>query len=255
MQVKSVSNVELTSSTYFFTDAKIVSKAAKVLGNQTDFEKYMALASKIQNALNSKYLNKETSIYASGFQSELSIPLYWGVVPDELKSKVAIKLAESVKAKDFKLDVGLLGTKAILCALSENGYADVAYKLASQETFPSWGWWIVNGATTLYENWLVDNAPSGTGSKNHIMLGEISAWFFKAIGGIKSDPQQPGFKNILLEPNFVLGLDHFEATHDSPYGKTSSSWVRLADGLSWIVIIPPENCNGSTAPNRCLMNI
>ena len=80
------------------------------------------------------------------------------------------------------MDVGLLGTKAILNALSENGYADLAYTLASQSTYPSWGWWIVNGATTLYENWPIDTKSDI--SMNHIMFGEIGAWMYKGLGGI-----------------------------------------------------------------------
>ena len=130
-------------------------------------------------------------------------------MPEELRAKVAANLAKRVEADGNHIDVGLLGTKAILNALSENGYADLAYKVASQETFPSWGWWMVNGATTLYENWPID-AKSDI-SMNHIMFGEIGAWLYKALGGIRPDPDQPGFKNILLEPHFVKGLDHFEA--------------------------------------------
>ncbi|HBG80376.1 MAG TPA: alpha-rhamnosidase, partial [Porphyromonadaceae bacterium] len=114
------------------------------------------------------------------------------------------------------IDVGLLGTKTILNALSENGYAQLAYEVASQETFPSWGWWIVNGATTFYENWPLD-AGSDI-SLNHIMFGEVNAWYYKALGGIFPDEDQPGFKNTVLKPNFVKGLTHFEASHESPYG-------------------------------------
>jgi len=135
--------------------------------------------------------------------------------------------------------VGLLGTKAILNALSENGYSDLAYKVASQESFPSWGWWIVNGATTLYENWPID-AKSDI-SLNHIMFGEIGAWYYKALGGIKPDPAQPGFKNILLEPHFVDGLDRFEAKHQSPYGEIVSSWERKGSTIVYAVIVPPNS--------------
>ena len=123
--------------------------------------------------------------------------------------------------------------------MSENGYADIAYTLASQETFPSWGWWMVNGATTLYENWPID-AKSDI-SMNHIMFGEIGAWLYKALGGIKPDPGQPGFKHILLEPHFVKGLDHFEASHNGPYGMIRSSWKRVGKGIEYKVTIPPNS--------------
>ena len=155
-----------------------------MLGKHDDFEKYSALAEKIKLAINKKFLNDTTGIYATGLQTELAAPLFWGVVPQELKPLVAGNLAKRMEADLFHLDVGMLGTKALLNALSENGYAEVAYKVAAQETFPSWGWWMVNGATTLYENWPID-AKSDI-SLNHIMFGEISAWFSKLVASAGS---------------------------------------------------------------------
>lgn len=237
--VKSVSPVELTSSVYYYADANILAKAAKILGKQADFVKYSALATKIKNAINAKYLNTQTGIYGQGLQTELSVPLYWDVVPENLKSKVAANLAQRVVADNFHLDVGILGAKAILGALSDNGYPDVAYKIASQETFPSWGWWMVNGATTLYENWQID-AKSDI-SLNHIMFGEIGAWLYKGIAGIHPDVKQPGFKNVILAPHFVTGLNEFTATHDGPYGKIISSWARTGNGVTYKVTIPANS--------------
>ena len=236
--VKSKSPVELTSSIYYFADATILAKAAKLLGRPADYAQYSALAQKIRNAINAKYLNRQTNLYGSGVQTELSTPLYWGVVPDELREKVAANLASRVAADNFHLDVGLLGTKAILGALSDNGQADVAYRLAAQETYPSWGWWMANGATTLYENWPID-AKSDI-SMNHIMFGEIGAWLYKGLAGIRPDPQQPGFKHVLLAPHFVAGLDQFEATHQGPYGLIRSAWRRAGAGVAYTVTVPPN---------------
>ncbi|HTE09968.1 MAG TPA: family 78 glycoside hydrolase catalytic domain, partial [Chitinophagaceae bacterium] len=237
--VKSKSPVELTSTCYYYADVTILAKAAKLFGKTNDYTFYSALAQKIKDAFNKKYLDRDKAIYGSGFQTELSVPLLWGLVPDEYKTKVAKSLADRVLADSTKLDVGLLGTKAILNALSENGYADMAYKLASSTDYPSWGYWIKNGATTLYENWPI-NAGSDI-SMNHIMFGEISAWFYKAIGGIKPDPAQPGFKNILLEPHFVAGLDSFSASHIGPYGEIKSSWTRKDKNVLYAVSIPPNS--------------
>jgi alpha-L-rhamnosidase len=115
----------------------------------------------------------------------------------------------------------------------------VAYKIASQETYPSWGWWMVNGATTLYENWQID-AKSDI-SLNHIMFGEIGAWLYKGIAGIHPDVKQPGFKNVILAPHFVAGLNEFTATHDGPYGKIVSSWARTGNGVTYKVTIPANS--------------
>jgi alpha-L-rhamnosidase len=237
--VKSTSPVELTSTCYYYADAVILAKAAKILGNEADYQTYTALSEKIKNALNAKYLDKATGIYGKGVQTELSVPLFWGLVPTEMTAKVAENLAKRVEADGFHLDVGLLGQKAILNALTENGYAEVAYKVAAQKTYPSWGWWIANGATTLYENWNIQ-AESDI-SLNHIMFGEIGAWIYKGLGGIRPDAAQPGFKNVILEPHFVTGMEHFEARHHSPFGEIISSWKREGKGMSYKVVIPANS--------------
>jgi alpha-L-rhamnosidase len=130
---------ELTSSIYYYVDANILTKTAKLFNNETDYEKYLALSTKIKNVINQKYLDTQTGIYGSGYQTELSAPLYWGIVPAEYKERVAKNLADKVIQDKKHINVGLLGSKTILNALSENGYANIAYEMAAQETFPSCG--------------------------------------------------------------------------------------------------------------------
>lgn len=237
--VKSTSDLEYTSSIYFYVNANILAKAAKLFGNKNDYLQYSALAENIKKAINAKFFNPATGIYGKGVQTELSMALQWNIVPDASRQLVADNLAARVKADGMHIDVGVLGAKAVLNALSDNGHSDVAYKLASQDTYPGWGWWIVNGATTLHENW--DMQATRDISDNHMMFGEIGGWFFKGIGGIKIDEKQPGFKNILLRPHFVEGLDHFEASHEGPYGKILSSWKRTAKGVKYNVTIPANS--------------
>lgn len=150
--------------------------------------------------------------------------LQWGIVPPELKSKVAANLATRVKSDGMHLDVGVLGAKAILNALSDNGQAATAYALAAQDSYPSWGWWIKNGATTLYENWNIQAARDI--SLNHMMFGEIGAWFLKVLVASILMKRTPVLKTFyclrilchssvtlppvtvdLLEPSFHPGRD------------------------------------------------
>lgn len=246
--VKSKAQVELTSTAYYFTDVTILAKAAKLFQNTDDYNRYTALAEKIKAAFNQKYFNATTGVYGTGIQTEMSVPLYVGLVPAEHKAAVAANLAGRIEADGNKLDVGLLGTKAILNALSENGFAEVAYSLAARESYPSWGWWIKNGATTLYENWPID-AQSDI-SLNHIMFGEIGAWLYKGLGGIRPDEKAPGFKNVLLAPHFVQGLNEFEAVHDGPFGEIVSSWKRAGDAVVWQVAIPPNTTAAISLPKQ-----
>lgn len=237
--VKSRASKELTSSIYYYVDATILSKTAKLLGKEEDNKKYGALADKIKDAVNGKYLDYETGIYGSGLQTEQSMALYWELVPDEVKDKVTANLVKRVEADNKHIDVGLLGSKTILNALSENGFPQLAWEVASQESFPSWGWWIVNGATTFFENWPIEREHIN--SLNHIMFGEISAWFYKGLGGIFPDEQEPGFKNIILKPNFVTGLNSFEASHRGPYGTITSSWVKKGEVVEYRTTVPANS--------------
>lgn len=237
--VKSRSDLELTSSVYFYVDTRILAHAAKLFRREEDYRHYSTLAEKIKDAINAKFLDRERGIYASGTQTELSVPLQWKVVPEEMIGKVAQNLSKKVEEAGFHLDVGVLGAKAILNALSENGYPETAYKVATQDSYPSWGWWIVNGATTLLENW--DLEAERDISDNHMMFGEIGAWFFKGLGGIFPDPERPGFRHIILRPNFVNDLAHFEARFSSPYGMITSKWRREKKHIVYQVTVPANS--------------
>ena len=234
--VKSKTPVEFTSSVFYYNDARILADAAKLFKRNSDYVRYNALASKIKDAINRKYLDTSSALYGTGLQTELSFALHFKIVPEQLQEKVAANLAKRVEQDNFHLDVGLLGTKTILNALSDYGYPNHAYKIASQETYPSWGWWIVNGATTLYENWNIHAASDL--SMNHIMFGEIGAWLYKELGGIKADPAQPGFQNILLHPHFVDGLDSVNVIYNSVRGVIRSAWKKTSSRIEYVVEIP-----------------
>jgi len=240
--VKTTSDLELMVSLYYYKDASILAKAAKLFGYTDDFSRYNQLAENIKNAINNKFLNTQTGIYADGTQTELSMPLMWKIVPEDMIEKVASNLNQKVVDNNFHLDVGVHGAKALLNALSENGYAETAYKVATQNTYPSWGWWIVNGASTLYENWNIDADIDI--SLNHIMFGEIGAWIYKGLGGIFPDEDYPGFKVFNLKPNFIEELKSFSASFSSPHGEIKSSWEIKKGNVTYSVNIP-----GNTTAN------
>ena len=233
---KSVSDKDLTVSIYYYKNADILSRTAKLLGHEEDFLYYKKEAEKIKQAINAKFLNRETGIYANGYQTEQSMPLYWGIVPEDMKEKVAMRLSERVRADKDHLDFGIMGCKTVLNALTESGNVEQAFRMVTQQDYPSWGNWLRQGATTLYENWDYNGLAWGY-SQNHIMYGELGAWFYKALAGINPDPEHPGFKHILLKPHFVKDLEYVKASYLSPYGKIESNWTRK-DGkvLYWVTI-------------------
>jgi alpha-L-rhamnosidase len=229
---KTKTPVELTSSCYYYVDAYLLSFFAQLNGKTEDAAHYAKMAEKIKESVNKKYLDRKTMTYANGSQTALSAALYQQIVPDGLRDSIAENLAIAVKQNDSHLDVGLLGSKYLLNALSDNDYGDLAFTVASQRTKPSWGWWILQGMTTYQESW--DLGPS----RNHIMYGEIVAWMFKNLAGIQPDPKSPGFKHVILKPDFVNGLTHAEAEHENIYGVVRSSWKRTSDGIIYRIEIP-----------------
>lgn len=244
--VRSKSDVTLTTSIYYYVDASILAKTAALLGYADDAVRYETLAGEIRKAINDRFLDRERGIYASGTQTELAMPLYWNVVPDECRAKVAEQLNRRVVADSCHLDVGLLGSKALLGALSDNGYPETAYRVATQTTYPSWGYWIKNGATTLHENWRTDVVIDN--SLNHIMFGEIGAWLYKTLGGLRLDEARPAFEHLLLQPYFPDDLESLDVAHESPYGLISFSWKRDNQGNIDCCIDLPQGVTATFLP-------
>ncbi|MCC2669971.1 MAG: alpha-rhamnosidase [Armatimonadetes bacterium] len=222
--------VEVTSTGYYFADARIVARSAELLGRKADAARYAALAESIRGAFNRKFFNAETGTYSNGTQTALATPLNWGLVPDQYRKQVVDQLVREVEKKGNHLDTGILGTKYLLNVLLDNGRADVAYRVASQKTYPSWGLWFEQGATTLWEAW------DGTASRNHIMFGDISAWFYRALAGIR--PDAPGFKRIRIQPQVVGDLTWARGSYDSIHGRITSDWKREGGKLSLSVTVP-----------------
>ena len=247
--VKSQTPQQYTTTVYYYRVVTILAETAQLFDKQDDYLTYSALAEKIKIAFNKEYLNRETAVYHDGNQTEMSTALLWGLVPEELRTRVAANLAKRVVEVDNShIDVGLLGSKSIFHALSENGYYDLAYTIASQKTYPSLGYLIEkDNATTLYEFWQAIGEVKEA-SLNHIMFGEISAWFYKALGGINSDPSNPGFKHILLTPKFVTDLNFANISYNSPRGKIVSHWERKKGKIMYNVVIPANSSAKLTLP-------
>lgn len=223
---------EVTSTGYYYADADIVARAAELLGKRDDARKYRALAESIKAAFNRKFLNPETGIYSNGTQTALATPLNWGLAPASVRDRVLANLVAEVEKKNGHLDTGILGTKYLLNVLLDGGRADVAYRIATQTTYPSWGKWFEDGATTLWEQW------DGGASRNHIMFGDISAWFYQALAGIRS--AEPGFRRIIIRPQVVGDLTAARATYDSIRGRIVSDWKVENGRFKLDVTIPPN---------------
>ena len=177
--VKTVTPVEVTSTGYWYADTKIVARAAELLGKTDDAAKYNALAEKIAAAFE-KELAHENGVYSIGSQTSQSCAIYQGFVPNAERRRAAFdRLVEQVEGTDRFLDVGILGSKYLLRTLGEYGRNDLAIAMMLQEKQPCYADWLKRGGGTLWEDW-------GEGSsRNHIMFGDVSAWCYQYLAGIR----------------------------------------------------------------------
>ena len=231
----------ITSTGYFYRDAVIVAKIADLLKREDDVVKYTAIAAGIQQAFNREFAELQT-------QTALGCAVYQGLAGPERRTALVAQLVGNVESQGNHLDCGILGTKYLLHALSDNGRADVAYKVATQTTPPSWGYWIRQGATTLWEQW--EDGPHKDFSRNHIMFGDVSAWFYETLAGIRPDPAQPGFKHIVIQPHPVGDLTWVKAYHDSGYGRIVSEWQREDGKLTMNITIPANTTATVYVPTK-----
>ena len=233
---KTQTDAAITSTAYYYVDAGIVAKAATLLGKTADAEKYSALASSIKTAFNAKFYHPETGTYDNGSITALSTPLYQGLVEQQNKARVLANLIEAIRKQNYNMDVGILGARYVLNVLAENNRFDIADAMLQKKTMPSYGYWIEQGATTLWEQW------NGADSQNHIMFGDISAWFYKYLAGIQA--ASPGFKTIIIKPTLMGKMSSASASYDSVQGPIRSDW-KLAKGALQMRVTIPANTSAT----------
>ena len=214
-----------------------LAKMAAVLDKPDSTEKYEALACKTRTAFHAAFWNQEKEEYKVNSQSTNAFALHCGAVPKELKTRVGALLHEAVIEADFHLTTGNICTKYVLEQLCEYGYVDTAFRITTQTTYPSWGFMLEKGATSLWERW--EYATGGAmNSHNHPMLGSISAWLFKYLAGIRLADDSCGADKLIIKPCVPDGLENVTATYDSPAGAIKSSWEKCDAGIVFDIEIP-----------------
>ena len=230
---------DLVASANYYWDVLLFSKMADVLGRSADADRYRRLAEEIKQAFNTRYLDRSAGIYRTernvGYrQTSNAMALDYGLVPPEMVAQVVSNLVADVRKRDNHLGTGSFGTAALLPALSDNGQAELAYAIASQTTYPSWGWWLANGATTTWEQWKLQ-----VRSRNHAFLGSVDDWFYKYLAGMR--PAEPGYKKVTIRPCFPSGLSWVKSAIETPYGQVSVDWKRTGGNAVEIAVGLPPN--------------
>ena len=226
---------EITSTASYYNAAMILSRTAGLLGKTAEQKEYADLAAQTKEAFNRAFYDEATGTYSKGSDTGMSCALYFGLVDDKNRQKVADILAERLKKKDDTLTVGCLGSKYLLRALAETGHADTAYRIVTKTTTPGWGFLASSNRTTLTEK------LDGGGSDNHAFLGDVASWIMTYLGGIRVDPAHPGFQRFLIKPEVVGDLTWVKARHTSPYGGIVSDWKKEGDRFSLDLTVPPNS--------------
>ena len=234
--------VELTSSWYFYHDAFYFAKIAEILGEKEDHEFFKNKSEEIKTAFNQKFLNVSyeapmlSPIDRSINQTSNVLPLYLNMVPAKKKKKVLSILTKAIiEDFDYHVDTGIVGTRYLFDVLSDNDYPEIAYKIINQESFPSYGYMIKEGATTLWERW-EKLEGGGMNSHNHIMLGSVDTWFYKTLSGIRCE--SPGWNSVTIKPFLPGDVEYARSTIQTYKGTLSCSWEKLGNSLKVSLNIP-----------------
>jgi len=252
--IGSETSKELLATAFFAHDADLLARTARVLGREDDWSSYQALFERIRAAFVAAFLDDQGRVLGDT-QTGYVLALRFDLVPGELREKTVSHLVRAIEEKGGHLSTGFLGVKHLLPALGEGGRFDVAYRLLMNETFPSWGYEIRNGATTIWERW--DGwteekgfQDPGMNSFNHYAFGSVGEWMYENVAGIDFDESAPANERIVIWPRPGGGLTHARASYDSIRGGIESDWnlegarfeltVAIPVGTDALVYVPGE---------------
>lgn len=225
------------STSYFYFTLLQMQEISDILG-KNDTAYLTALAEVVRNKINEKYFDSDTAQYDQGTQSANAMAIMLGLAKKEYIPAIVKNIVDNLKNHDYHLTTGSVGTKAVIQALCDYGYEDVAYKVMTSTTSPSFGYMIVNGATTMWERWEADHDNNIMNSRNHPMFAQACIWFYKYLGGIQFCYDRTGAQKLILCPLVPEGLNHVKVTMESLSGPIQSEWQRNKDELIYTVEIP-----------------
>jgi alpha-L-rhamnosidase len=262
---------QLIATASWAWDATLMRRMAHALGHTADEQKYVALFEKIRSAFQQKFVHSDGFIAsadnsASIFgqinnpnakskggdtQTAYVLALHMNLLPEALRPLAAKRLADKIHANHDLLATGFLGTPYLLEELTKAGDKDLAYKLLLNTGYPSWGYMVTHGATTMWERWNGDQMISdpAMNSYNHYAYGAVADWIYRYAAGIDTSSEDPGFHTIVLNPHFDARLGSLSFTYDSAYGAIHSEWVIKGSAVEWRITIP-ANATGWISAQR-----
>ena len=232
--------LDVLATAYFAYDAFILQTACEALGLKEKAAYYKGMFEKISAEWREAYIEDDDKI-TGDTQTCYLLALKFKLINPEQYAKTAAHLVRKIEEKDFHLSTGFVGVSYLLPVLCDCGYSDIAYRLLQNDTYPSWGYSIKNGATTIWERWNSYTAENGLGdagmnSFNHYSLGSVAEWMFSYIGGIR--PGKAGFSTFCIKPFFTDRLEFVDCSYKCDHGFITVNWKRVDNGWELKVTIP-----------------
>jgi alpha-L-rhamnosidase len=226
-------------SAYQIYANKLLAEIAGIIGNKADQSNYNQIAETATKTYNQIYYNNQSKNYEGATQTANLIPLAFGIAPKADEPAIAKNITENVAARNNHISTGFIGTQMLLPTLSQYGQHELAYTIATQTTYPSWGYMLEKGATTMWELWNSDTEkPEGMNSRNHFAYGSVGQWYYNQLAGIQQDKTSVGYRKLRIAPLPVGNLTWAEGNYNSPYGNIHSRWERTGNKIKLNVEIP-----------------
>ncbi len=225
--------IPLVATAHYIFDLQLLTRAAKMVGNHEDEDKYGKLCQSVVDAFNKQFYKADSCYYGTNSQTSNAIPLFLGIT-GENKEGVLRSLITDIEKHGNRLTTGDVGNRYLFMTLAQNGMGDLLYKMLNHDETPGYGFQIKQGATTLTEQW----DPRQGSSWNHFMMGQIDEWFFKYLGGIQNLSGTFGMRHLLISPQLPEGLDWVKTSTMTLYGKVAVSCSR-----SSIAVDIPVGCD------------
>ena len=243
---------EVIASMNFYLVLKRLAYMADKLDKKEDYKRLEQQVKRLYSGIQKWAFNKETAEYSGLKHFEEFLPvlnimaLDYGIVPEKYKTRLEKKVVDNIAIdKDYHLWGGIFAIHSAYEYLPKNGYADLMHKVVINQTWPSFGWMIKEGATTLPEGYKFD--ASGI----HHFMGSVDNFFYRHIAGINSDPKYPGFQKIIFRPNFIKSMNFAKASYNSIYGEIKAKWEKIGRDEYKYQIEVPANCEAQVIlPNR-----
>ncbi len=243
LSVNEKTSDDLIASAFYGFDADLMSRMAGALEKKADEDKYSELFENIRSAFAQKYI-LDNGYTTEDTQTSYALALYFGLYPDELADKGAARLAEKIMENGNKFSTGFLGTKHVMLVLTRYGYDDLSYILFKQTEYPSWGYSVVNGSTSIWERWNSytkdpeqnSSINSAMNSFSHYAFGSVAEWMF--LHGLGIDTGDAGYRNIVIKPSISKEMDFMRGSYESINGTIRSAWVWKGKSVEYSITIP-----------------